>query len=336
MTHELQAIFKHFQIAHTQGLPCVLATVVALDGSSYRKPGVRMLFDVNGNSTGAVSGGCVEKEILRQAQSVFESHIPKVITYDGRYRLGCEGFIHILIEEFNPNQSCQDAFEEALVTRKAIETHSYFLPNQTSEKGMGTELVINQIHYNITDQPLQKNLLTDAQVMPPIPRLIIAGMEHDAQQLCAQATLLGWEIIIWKALDQMVGMESFSGASQIKSVSPDSIKKIKMDKYTAVLLMTHNYAKDLHFLLNLSKLSPLFYLGVLGSHKRMEQLQFDLLERDENIDLEFLNTIHGPAGLNIKAITPQEIAISIIAEIVQELRSIPQLTPQSINQIAYE
>ena len=324
MTHELKAIFKHFQIAHAQGLPCALATVVALDGSSYRKPGVRMLFDVNGNSTGAVSGGCVEKEILRQAQSVFESHIPKVITYDGRYRLGCEGFIHILIEPFHPNQGCIHAFEEALVTRNPIEAHAYFQPNETSEKGMGTELILNQINYNLSDQTLQKNLNNYAQAMPPIPRLYIAGIEHDAQQLCAQATLLGWEVVIWKALDQLAGMESFAVASQIQSISPDSIKELKMDSYSAVVLMTHNYAKDLNFLLNLSALNPLLYLGVLGSHKRMEQLQSDLLERNENIDLDFLNAIHGPAGINIQAITPQEIAVSIVAQIVQELRSLPE------------
>ena len=64
-----------------------MATVVALDGSSYRRPGVRMLIVENGTFIGAVSGGCVEKEVFRQAEEVFRTGIPKMMTYDGRYRL---------------------------------------------------------------------------------------------------------------------------------------------------------------------------------------------------------------------------------------------------------
>ena len=91
MTHELKKLVQAFTDAKERGLKSVLVTVVALDGSSYRKPGVRMLVLENGKMIGAVSGGCVEKEILIQSQSVFESTISKVMTYDGRYRLGCEG-----------------------------------------------------------------------------------------------------------------------------------------------------------------------------------------------------------------------------------------------------
>ncbi len=80
----------------------VLASVVALEGSSYRRPGVRMLLLEDGHMTGAVSGGCVEKEIFRQSESVFRTGIPKMMTYDGRYRLGCEGILYILLEPFRP------------------------------------------------------------------------------------------------------------------------------------------------------------------------------------------------------------------------------------------
>ena len=76
-----------------------------LEGSSYRRPGVRMLINNNGESFGNVSGGCVEKEIIRQSQSVFKSEIPKIIKYDGRFRLGCEGIITILIEPFSLNKN---------------------------------------------------------------------------------------------------------------------------------------------------------------------------------------------------------------------------------------
>ncbi len=75
-----------------------MATVVDLDGSSYRKPGVRMLITGNGDMVGAVSGGCVEKDILRRSESVFNDGKSIMMTYDGRYRLGCEGVLYILLE----------------------------------------------------------------------------------------------------------------------------------------------------------------------------------------------------------------------------------------------
>ena len=103
MTHELKILMQGYLNARHIGLECVMATVVALDGSSYRRPGVRMLITENGQMTGAVSGGCVEKELLKQADSVFRTGNPKMMTYDGRYRLGCEGTLYILIERFSPS-----------------------------------------------------------------------------------------------------------------------------------------------------------------------------------------------------------------------------------------
>ena len=93
MTHEFKYIVNQAYKNQQNGFKNVLATVVYLEGSSYRKPGVRMLIAENGEITGAVSGGCVEKEVVRRAQSIFASGVPKVITYDGRYRLGCEGIL---------------------------------------------------------------------------------------------------------------------------------------------------------------------------------------------------------------------------------------------------
>ena len=108
MIHELKKIFQVHETSAKASLKSVLATVVALDGSSYRKPGVRMLILENGYTVGAVSGGCVEKEIVRQTASVFSSGEAKIMTYDGRYRLGCEGILYILLEPFDP-ETCSNS-----------------------------------------------------------------------------------------------------------------------------------------------------------------------------------------------------------------------------------
>ena len=100
MTHEFKQIVEATLLNQTSNIKSVLATVVDLDGSSYRHPGVRMLLSSNGDMVGAVSGGCVEKEVLQRAQSVFKTGKSKIMTYDGRYRLGCEGVLYILLEPF--------------------------------------------------------------------------------------------------------------------------------------------------------------------------------------------------------------------------------------------
>jgi xanthine/CO dehydrogenase XdhC/CoxF family maturation factor len=88
MTHEINLLFQNIKTWQLQGKKSVLVSVVALEGSSYRRPGVRMVISEDGVSVGAVSGGCVEKEIDRQAQSVFQSGKAKIMTYDGRLRVG--------------------------------------------------------------------------------------------------------------------------------------------------------------------------------------------------------------------------------------------------------
>ena len=126
MTHEFKNIVKSHKRAQELGVKTVLASVVALEGSSYRRPGVRMLIWENGTCTGAVSGGCVEKEIERQAQTVFSTGIAKVMTYDGRFRLGCEGIIYILIEPFNPTNEFLSLFDVAINSRNSFSLHSYY------------------------------------------------------------------------------------------------------------------------------------------------------------------------------------------------------------------
>ena len=127
MTHELKKIFQEYGNLRAKGLKTVLASVVALDGSSYRRPGVRMLISEDGTMVGAVSGGCVEKEVFFQATSVFKTGIPKMMTYDGRFRLGCEGILYILIEPFQPTEALLEGFHRSIKTRTTFKILSYYV-----------------------------------------------------------------------------------------------------------------------------------------------------------------------------------------------------------------
>lgn len=321
MTHEFKTIIESFLIAKKEGLKSVLATVVDLEGSSYRKPGVRMLILENGKMIGAVSGGCVEKDILRQSNTVFETGIAKMMTYDGRYRLGCEGILYILIEPFDPDDSFLRTFENTLKNRTSFKIRSYFNKDIGDCSDIGSTAIFNGEHIPISKTSnINKSHLKFEDEMKPCFKLMIFGAEHDAVQLCKLANYNGWEVTVISGPLESKTIEDFPGANAFFSVSPDALELNSIDHETAIILMSHNFANDLKYLLELKDSKPA-YIGLLGPAKRREKLLSQFIEYCPEIDDAFVEGIHGPAGLNIGAETPQEIAISIISEILSVVRN---------------
>tara|TARA_R110002049_G_scaffold246227_1_gene420228 strand:- start:12935 stop:13954 length:1020 start_codon:yes stop_codon:yes gene_type:complete len=318
MTHEFKNIVQEAVLANQNGIKTVLASVVALDGSSYRRPGVRMLILENGKMIGAVSGGCVEKEILLQSETVFKTEVSKIMTYDGRYRLGCEGVLYILLEIFNPNEKFTKSFFSCLKRRNSFEIHSHFKKEEGAFLGIGTSVKLDDNLFSLSNKNTNKespNLSVFKQDMPPCFKLIIIGAEHDAVQLCKYASLTGWEVTIIAGVSEPRSIENFPGAQGFCATNAESMDTTLIDSQTAVVLMTHNFANDLRYLVALKETNP-SYIGLLGPAKRRDDLLSQFMEYCPDINFGFLDSIHGPAGLNIGSETPQEIAISIVAEIL--------------------
>lgn len=320
MTHEFKHIIERIQQAQILNIKGVLATVVDLEGSSYRRPGVRMLILENGSSYGAVSGGCVEKEIFRQTLSVFQTGIPKMMTYDGRFRLGCEGILYILLEPINPSQSVFDFLDGLFKTRKTFSLTSFYHKTLGDNVGMGSVLLgPDNIPISLNLDKIPEAALQWKQTMLPCQRLLIFGGEHDAVVLTTMAANLGWEVEVFVAADEQKSPDYFANASKFHQVIPESLDLDPMDKQTAIVLMTHSYSKDFKYLIQLAQTQPI-YLGILGPFKRRERLLNDLLEYLPETEESFLECIYGPSGLDLGAEGPQEIAISILAEILSVLR----------------
>lgn len=316
MTHEFKNIVEEALQANKNGLQSVLASVVALDGSSYRKPGVRMLIKENGEMIGAVSGGCVENEILLQSESVFKTGVSKVMTYDGRYRLGCEGVLYILIERFKPSEAFHTAFSKCLTERKSFQIVSYFEKRVTINSGFGSFIKLNNELFPISREALvNDDFSVFKQNMTPCFKLVIIGAEHDAVELCKYASLTGWEVTILAGVSESKSIDNFPGAIEFTTTTAEAMDTSLIDNQTAVVLMTHNFAKDLRYLVALKDVNP-NYIGILGPTKRRDDLLSHFMEYCPDINLAFLDSIHGPAGLNIGSETPQEIAISIMSEIL--------------------
>lgn len=319
MLHEFIQIIERAKELNDRGISCALVSLVTVNGSSYRKEGVRMLIDENMNSVGAISGGCVEKEIIQRGQAVFDKTEAMVISYDGRYRLGCEGTLYILIELFEPGPDFYAAFETACKTRQEITLQSFFTP-QDLNGSFGTIFKIQGQNYPCRNTQFRDYEQVFEQVLKPQFQLILFGAEHDVAKLCHQASLLGWRVIVVCPEKKSAVKKQYPGVSRLVFSNPKLFDYSIIDDNTAVVLMSHNFSHDFRVLCQLKK-RDVKYIGVLGSGKRNRQLQDQLFEYIDDLQPDFFDFIYGPAGLDIGAITPEEIAISIIAEILATMRN---------------
>ena len=323
MTHELKELLETGFIWQKKGLKSVLATVVALNGSSYRRPGVRMLLGEHNKWIGAVSGGCVEKEVYLQAQSVFNTGKPKLMNYDGRFRLGCEGIIYILLEPLDISEKCYEAFQKTLKSRIQFTCDSYFQIENEIQNGIGSVLRLGNESYNLTssiDASALSKIKCFSQEFSPIFQLYIFGAEHDAVQLCKMASQIGWEVHIVAPPDEAKSLDYFEKAKSLRTTNYDNMDVSELDKNTAVVLMTHSFNKDIQYLMAL-KDKELAYFGLLGPSHRRERIFSKFLEYYPETDVEFFENINGPMGINIGAESASEISLSILAEILSVVRN---------------
>jgi len=280
-----------------------------------------------------VSGGCVEKEILHRSKSVFKNAEAKIITYDGRYKLGCEGVLYILIEPFFISELFHTTFRNAILNRKLINIVAVYSKNEEASVDFGSILTFQNLDpftfsKNVVRKP-KKNLLSFQQKIKPAFNLLIIGAEHDAVKLCKLGSLLGWQIDLITSLKDPKSIDDFPGANSVIGSNAEMIDFSKIDANTGIVIMNHSYVQDLKYLLKLIDKKPA-YLGVLGAAKRRDKIFNELIEFNPSITEDFLDSIFTPAGLNLGAQTPEEIAISILAEI---LATIKNKKPDSLKNI---
>jgi xanthine dehydrogenase accessory factor len=339
---ELKDIIIAYDQAVLQNKQTALATVVQVEGSSYRRPGARMLITAEGEITGAISGGCLEGDALRKAQRAMQLGQNKLLIYDTIHeedqnfgiQLGCNGIVYILLEpilqedEKNPIQ----LLKKVALNRKEAVLMTVFNPDKNAAQ-TGTCLVVQKAESPIIpDERMNKELALVQQqkktiviphpdrsvlyqFVPPSVHLVIVGAGNDAQPLVEMAFLLGWNITVVDGRPAYATLQRFPKANQVCIAKPnDPFLAIPLDAQTAVVLMTHNYNYDL------AALEPLIgsacaYIGLLGPKKKLEKMLDELHAKGLKSDPDLLRKLHGPVGLDIGAETAEEIALSIMAEI---------------------
>jgi xanthine dehydrogenase accessory factor len=323
---ELLEIVNAYDAAIQAGKHCVLATVVHVEGSSYRRPGARMLVLDTGLMIGAISGGCLEGDALKKALLTFTDQQNRLVTYDTSdeddatvgIQLGCEGIIQVLFEYINYDNSNNpiELIRKAIATRqKSVLISLYDLKNKKGPQE-GTILVYQLDEYNQLPEN-KKAWTTDVLVqnIEPTISLVIVGAGNDAIPLMQMATILGWEVTIVDGRQTHAKQDRFINACQVLVSKPEKVlEQLKIDHRTCFVLMTHNYQYDLQMIKALLPLD-IPYIGLLGPKKKYKRIIEDLNKEGVETSEKDLAKVYGPTGLNIGAETSEEIASSIIAEI---------------------
>jgi xanthine/CO dehydrogenase XdhC/CoxF family maturation factor len=272
MSREIRDIIAAFERQPNE--PLALATLVRARGSSYRRPGARMLVTRDGLKIGALSGGCLEEEVASRAQDVIATGVPILLNFDTRLRYGCNGAIEIFVERVA--QEFLAGIAAAICARRSCCAATIF----AGKHSLGSRLIA---------QPNELEMEAFVQTILPPLRLISIGAGPESAALRRFGQTLGWEII----------------ETDDASTLPD-----EFDFWTAVIVKTHNYGRDfaaLHKLLPLG----LRYVALIGPRRRRDQLLHALADAGVETRSEFF----APAGLDLGAETPEEIALAMVAEI---------------------
>jgi xanthine/CO dehydrogenase XdhC/CoxF family maturation factor len=341
--HELEAASADF----------VLATVVEVQGSSYRKPGALMLLAPDGRRAGTVSGGCLEAQVAQRAWWL-TAEGPTAQRYstveeDGElpYGSGCGGVVFLLLERRRTANPFLIELEQAFNQRLplAIATilegpdlaRRAFASAPSSIQGELQELAIHAFrHCASIDRVISVEgveLRAWANFRPARPGLCIFGAGDDAQPLLHLARELGWFVTIADGRSNLVTRERFPLADALHLLAlgdPTTVSPVfaNLRPQDAAVIMTHSFQQDAYILSTLLTLdTPIAYIGVLGPQRRTRELLAEsarLLHptsasaADTQID-RWLARLHAPMGLDLGAESPATIALSVISEIQKTL-----------------
>jgi xanthine dehydrogenase accessory factor len=343
---EISSIINEYDSLKKTSAKLALATVIDVKGSSYRRTGARMLIQDNGQYTGGISGGCIEGNALKKAQMAMFNGKATQVTYDTSkdneahigVSLGCNGIITVLItpiDTVNPRnaveqlKSCLDSRDASLIITvlaigegKVLETGQVikygaksgleFLTNTVFPATIQNDFdtVLNSGRSMIKEYGAHKLFL---EFIPPSVQIIIMGGNYDVYPLLKIANHLGWTTVMVANPRRLS-----KSIHQLADKVVEDFGKVIVDKYSAAILMSHDYNTDLGNLKQ-ALVSELLYIGLLGPASRKKEMLQELGNTNPNDETR----IYGPAGLDIGASQPEEIAVSIIAEILKVFRQRP-------------
>ena len=332
------------------GQRMALATIVAVRGSTYRRPGARLLVPEEGAPIGNISGGCLEGDVADMARLVMEEGRARLAGWDltadddavWGLGLGCNGAIEVFIEPADRAVEAARALRTALEEERPISLVTVIESTEPDAIAPGARLIVmpdGAVEGSLGRSDVEaeaiaaaRELLTTerseirtvaegvrafVEILEPPLRLVICGAGHDAVPLVRAASLLGWNVTVVDDRPAFLNRERFPEAHGFASVDDPSevAAAVTVDARTFVVVMTHNFLRDKAYLRGLLT-TDARYVAMLGPAARTQRLLMELEEEGTPITDEGRSRIHGPAGLDLGSEGPEEIAQAIIGEIV--------------------
>jgi len=321
------------------GKPVALATVVQTWGSSPRGAGAKMALTPDGKITGSVSGGCVEGAVFEAGVDVLKTGQPQLLHFGvadetaWEVGLACGGSIDIFVRPLDPTffevlhtvlrEECA-AVAVTIVRGGAVALGREMLIREdghvTGTLGADLDERAVELAKQVLTQGISQRAALDAQteaflevILPP-PTLVAVGGVHITVALMKLARTLGYRTVVVDPRSAFGNTERFPDVDRLIQAWPDeAFREIPITRSTAIAMLTHDPKLD-DPALKVALPSPAFYVGALGSRttqaKRRQRLQ------EDGVSAAHLDRLRGPIGLEIEARTPEEIAVSIMAEIV--------------------
>ena len=297
-------------LAGARGQPAALATLVRVEGSSYRRPGARLLLLSDATRAGSISGGCLEEDVLERARRVLATGQPQLAQYDTTSEndlvwgvgLGCQGVVRIFIEPLPAERPPWVAtLRKNLHERRATMIEVEF----GSPAPRGTQLA----------EPDEGCADIFRETIAAPPALIIFGAGEDARPLARLAREIGWHVTVVDSRPAYATSVRFPDADAVNHApAADAPQFLPSDGAAFAVIMTHRYTEDLQLLRQLLP-HPLAYVGLLGPRKRTERLLAQLRAEGFAPDAAMLSRLHAPIGLDLGGNTPETVALAIAAEI---------------------
>ena len=330
---ELDHILDTMKDWDARGIDFALATVVGVRGSTYRGLAARQLVADNGASVGTISGGCLDNDLHLAAAEVIASGVASIVEFDltsddeavWGWGIGCNGATEVLIEPAASALELARQFEHirhpfAVVhplDRDDRDERRYIRP-------VGDSPVVGRLaveaqeamvdgRHRVVDIEGSRHLI---EVVGSPARLLVCGAGHDADPVVRLARELGFAVSVTDDRRHLLTAERFGEGTELIHTDPGDLGSVTpLDARTYVVLMSHNFLRDMAYLEALHG-TPVPYVGALGPAERLDNLIDDLAARGLTFGESWHERLRGPAGLDIGAEGPLEIAWSILAEVM--------------------
>jgi len=335
-----------FYRAHQTDDALVLGTVIATEGSTYRKPGAMMLIAMDSSYRGLISGGCLESDLASHAKAVFADGQTREVCYDMSQGddfawglgLGCDGIIRLMLQRLDRptgfgflaalNQAwklkshgllslvtasddpAHPAGSFSLLCEDNIDAgNTTLMESLQAQQGTlfsGGHDMSRRYWYDSLEFGQGKVELLRIPIMPP-PTVLICGAGHDAVPLTRLAVEMGWRCTVVDHRPGFARADRFPSACEVQVLQASELgNHVALKDIDAAVVMTHHLGHDRQYLAQVAA-EQVPYIGLLGPRARRDRLLAEINAVDTHV--------HGPAGLDIGAEMPESIALAIIAEI---------------------